>query len=154
MTDRIVFVFTLTLAAVYFYATAQIHTYEFGDPLGPKTFPRLLGIGLLVTAAMLFVEMWRARKAQSGKEPQNPGSDRRHFFVVGAVVIWTAVYFALFTTTGYMLGTAVYLVALMWYFNAGKPVANVATAVLYSVISYLAFTKALGVALPRGFLPF
>ena len=62
-TDRVIFVCILVLAAVYFYATAQIPSLEIGDPLGPKAFPRLLGIGLLVTAGMLFMEMWKAKKA-------------------------------------------------------------------------------------------
>ena len=42
--DRIIGVAALLLAAVYLYATAQIPTLEIGDPLGPKAFPRLLGI--------------------------------------------------------------------------------------------------------------
>ena len=43
LTDRIIGVLTLLLAAVYLYATAQIPTLEIGDPLGPKAFPRLAG---------------------------------------------------------------------------------------------------------------
>lgn len=154
MTDRIVFVFTLVLAAVYFYATAQIHAYEFGDPLGPKTFPRLLGIGLLITAAMLFVEIWRARKTASREKNPEPAGDKRYLLVVGAVAAWTAIYFAFFVSAGYVLSTSVYLLALTAYFNRGKWLANVLTSVLYSVISYLAFSKALGVTLPAGVLPF
>src|SRR3990172_6029774 len=60
--DRVIFVCIIILTAVYFYATAQIPSLEIGDPLGPKAFPRLLGIGMLFTAGLLFVEMWRAGK--------------------------------------------------------------------------------------------
>ncbi len=153
VTDRITFVFILLLAAVYFYATEQIYTYEFGDPLGPKAFPRLLGVSLLVTAALLFMEMWRARKTKPQNKEAQPG-DKRYLLVVAAVVIWTAIYFRVFVPLGYLLSTAIYLLALTAYFNRGKWAANVLTSVFFCVISYLLFTKALGVTLPRGVLPF
>ena len=154
MADRIIFVLILVLAAVYFYATEQIYSYEFGDPLGPKAFPRLLGISLLITAALLLTEMWRARKTQPQNKKQQPAGDKRYLLVVGGVVIWTAIYFRLFVPLGYLLSTTIYLLVLMAYFNRGRWTANVLTSVLFCVISYLLFTKALGVSLPRGVLPF
>lgn len=154
MADRIIFACTLVLAAVYFYATAQIPSLEIGDPLGPKAFPRLLGIGLLITAGMLFMEMRRARKtAMPGSEHAQPGN-RRHFAIVAAAVVWTGLYFAVFEWLGYAIATAVYLLALMAYFNRGKWTANVLTSVLFSFISYFMFTRLLGVMLAPGMLPF
>ena len=150
--DRVVFVCIIALAAVYFYATAQIPTLEIGDPLGPKAFPRLLGIGLLITAALLFLEIWRARKPLPADAAQ-PSIDRRHLRVIGAVVAVTAVYISVFTLLGYVIATGIYLLALMAYFHPGKWTANILTAVLFAVISYLMFFK-LGVSLPRGVLPF
>ena len=153
LTDRIIFVLTLVLAAVYFYATAQIPTLEIGDPLGPKAFPRLLGIGLLITAALLFMEIWRARKAPPQQAGSAPAGDRPHWKVLGAIVLWTGVYFGAFQALGFILATTAYLLALMAYFNRGKWIANVLTCVLFSVLSYLMF-KYLGVSLPQGVLPF
>ena len=48
----------------------------------------------------------------------------------------------------------IYLLVLMAYFHKNKWTSNVLTAVLFSVISYLMFTKLLGVNLARGILPF
>lgn len=153
LVDRVIFVCILVLAAVYFYATAQIPTLEIGDPLGPKAFPRLLGIGLLITAALLFLETWRARKTPP-QDASQPSGDRRHLIVVGAVVACTAVYLAVFPLLGYVIATSIYLVALTAYFNRGKWIANVLTSVLFCIGSYLMFSKLLGVSLPRGVLPF
>ncbi|HSN38814.1 MAG TPA: tripartite tricarboxylate transporter TctB family protein [Burkholderiales bacterium] len=155
ITDRVIFVCTLILAAVYFYATAQIPSLEIGDPLGPKAFPRMLGIGLLITAGMLFMEMWKAKKAQGSKsataeEPR----DYHHYFIVAAVVVWTGLYFAVFEWLGYILSTAVFLTVLTAYFNRGKWTANVLTSVLFSIGGYVMFSKLLEVNLPRGILPF
>jgi putative tricarboxylic transport membrane protein len=153
MADRVIFVCIIVLAAVYFYATQQIPSLEIGDPLGPKAFPRLLGIGLLVTAGLLFAEMWRARKNGTPQSAPQKAEDRGHFKVIGAVVVWTGIYLAFFELVGYVISTAVYLIALTAYFNRGKWVANVLTSVLFSVMTHLMF-QALGVTLPKGMLPF
>ena len=152
LADRIICVVTLVLAAVYLYATAQLPSLEIGDPLGPKAFPRLLGAGLVLSAVLLFAETVRARRTQP--RPALSREARRHLWVVAAVVGWTALYFALFEKAGYVFATTIYLLALMAYFNRGKWLANLLTSVLFCLVSYLLFTKALGVTLPRGMLIF
>ena len=42
----------------------------------------------------------------------------------------------------------------MAYFHPGKWTTNILTSVLFCVLSYLMFTKLLGVSLPPGVLPF
>lgn len=152
MADRVIFVFTLVLAAVYLYATERLPSLEIGDPLGPKAFPRLLGAGLVLTAILLLVEMLKARKT-ARVPPAAPG-ERGATRVVAAVAGWTFVYFLIFEPLGYVLATIVYLLPLMAYFNKGKWITNVLTAVLFCVSSYVLFTKVLGVNLARGILPF
>ncbi len=153
MTDRIIFVCTLLLAGVYFWATAQIPSLELGDPLGPKAFPRLLGIALLISAAMLLLEILRDRK-----KPKNEAAPawkwEPHDWVVVAISVWTALYILAFEPLGYMLSTALYLLVLTAYFNRGRHLMNVLTCVLFVIISYVAFTKLLGVNLARGIIPF
>jgi putative tricarboxylic transport membrane protein len=155
MTDRVIFVCTLILAGAYFYATEQLPSLEIGDPLGPKAFPRLLGVGLVITAVVLLFEILRARRQAptAPAEPKDP-LDRGAQLVVTAAAVWTLLYFLVFETLGYVLATAIYLLALMIYFNKGKWTANVLTAVLFSAGSYLIFTKLLGVNLAPGILPF
>lgn len=154
MTDRIIFVSILVLAGVYFWATSQIPTLEIGDPLGPKAFPRLLGVGLLVTAAMLLAEIIRDGKAPKSKEASAEQSAGNNTVVI-AVVIATAVFFVSFEWLGYMISVTAYLLGMMHFFHPkGRWLVNVLTAVIYGVASYFIFTKALGVNLPRGLLPF
>jgi putative tricarboxylic transport membrane protein len=154
MTDRVIFVCTLILAGAYFYATEQLPSLEIGDPLGPKAFPRLLGVGLVITAIVLLLEILRARKAAVPRTAPPDPESRGAALVVGAVALWTLIYFMLFERLGYILSTSIYLLVLTGYFNRGKTVANVLTSVLFPVISYLMFTKLLGVNLPPGLLPF
>lgn len=151
--DRITFVCMLILAGVYFYATEKLPSLEIGDPLGPKAFPRLLGIGLVITAVVLLFEILRARKTAPAAPKAEP-ADRVSYMVVGGVTIWTFLYFLVFEPLGYVVATTIYLLALTAYFNRGRWVANVLTSVLFCVGSYLMFVKALGVNLARGILPF
>jgi putative tricarboxylic transport membrane protein len=147
----------LALAALYFYATSQIRTFAFGDPVGPKTFPQLLCIGLVVVAIMLLFEMAAARRA-AARPPQAGTADaaasKRHYLVLIAVMVLTGIYFAVFVPLGYVLATTIYLLALTSHFHRGKWALNSVTSVLYSVVSYLAFTRGLDVSLPAGVLPF
>lgn len=155
MTDRIILACTLALAGVYFWATTKIPSLELGDPLGPKAFPRMLIAGLLVAAVMLLLEILRdrARKIEHG----STGAKWRwepHHWIVPAIAGWTALYMAAFEALGYMLATAIYLLALTAFFNRNRWLMNVLTTVLFTAISYFAFTKLLGVNLARGIIPF
>jgi putative tricarboxylic transport membrane protein len=153
MTDRVIFVCTLIVAAVYLYATTLIPSLEIGDPLGPKAFPRLLGLGMLIAAGLLYIEMWKERRAHAVVEPEAGLWNRQFLWILLAVVVWTGLYYALLQSLGYIIDSAIYLFALMAWFNRGKWIANGLTAVLYSVLSYVMFVK-LDVNLPKGILPF
>lgn len=152
MTDRIILGVMLVLAAVYFYATAQIPVLEIGDQIGPKAFPRLLGIGLLVAAAMLFMEILRGRKVPQARRDFGLAAPRPSWGFLAAAVAWTAIYLAGFERLGFVLSTSIYLVACTAYFNRRKWAVNVVVSVLFSMFSYLLF-KYLGVNLPPGWLP-
>src|SRR5688572_26061407 len=113
MTDRVIFVCTLIVAAAYLYATTLIPSLEIGDPLGPKAFPRLLGIGLIIAAGLLLVEMLKDRKLQPAAPESAEPQDSRHLWVLAGVVAWTGLYYAALQTLGYIVDSAIYLFALM-----------------------------------------
>lgn len=156
MADRIIFVCTVLLAGVYLWATSGIPTLELGDPLGPRVFPQILGVGLLIAAGMLLVEIIRKKPQAADVMPADPaprGWRPKHTLFL-LVVLWTAAFIAVFEALGYVLASSVYLLVLTAYFNRGRWLMNVLTSVLFSLCSYLAFTHLLGVSLPRGVLPF
>jgi len=158
--DRIIVACTVVLALLYFYGTSLIPSLQIGDPLGPKAFPYLIGIGLLVSAAWLLLETLQAGKADAAEKQELPHQadmgpeDHRHLLVIAGVVAWTAIYFALFEPVGFLLATPVALLGLMAYFNRNKWLANVSTSVLFPVGTYFLFSKVLGVNLAKGLLPF
>jgi putative tricarboxylic transport membrane protein len=154
MADRVIFVCILILAGVYFYATEKLPSLEIGDPLGPKAFPRLLGILLVITAGILLFEMIRGRKpARASDVPSRGVTDRTSYLIVGGVTAWTFLYFLVFEPLGYVIATSIYLIALTAFLNRGKWMANIVTSIGFSVGSYVMFVKLLGVNLAPGILP-
>jgi putative tricarboxylic transport membrane protein len=157
MADRVIFVCILVLAGLYFWATEQLPSLEIGDPLGPKAFPRLLGVALLVTAVILLFEMIRGRKPASSSSdvmPPKAAAENVSYPVVAAVSVWTFLFFLVFEPLGYVIAASIYLIVLTAYFHRGKWVMNVTTSIAFSLGSYLMFTKVLGVNLAHGILPF
>ena len=161
--DRWIIVSALLLAAVYFYAVEQIPVLQIGDPMGAKAVPRLLGVLLVVSAVLLWFENRVGARFDTAREPPNTAdahvegalpTGRKHLWVVAAVVLWTALYFAFFEVLGYAIATSIYLLALTAYFNPGRWLANASTALLFSFGSYLAFTRIFGAQLAAGVLPF
>ena len=152
--DRIVIAFAVLLAAVYAYATEQIPTLEIGDPMGAKAIPRLLTVALLVSAGLLWLESRLTAKNAAPTESAEPAEVWRYRRVIFVAVVWTVLYFVVFEPLGYAISTSIYLLALMAYFNRGRWVMNVLSAVLFSLGSYLAFTRLFGSTLPSGILPF
>ncbi len=156
MANRIIVGFAVILAGLYLYATEHIPVVLLDDPLGPKAFPRLLGAALLAIAVMLLLESLRQKKVGDATPTEGSAQSAgwRHYWVVGALTIWTSLYVALFEWAGYALSTSIYLLVLTAWFNRGRWLSNVLTAVLFSFVSYGVFTKLLAVSLPRGILPF
>ena len=146
-----ILVLTVVLAVVYLYGTTQIPTLEIGDPLGPKAFPDLLGIGMLIAAGMFAFEIWRDKAKNVPQEKID--LEPKVVMVLFAVTVWTGVYYFFFVSAGYVLATSIYLLPLMAYFHPRKWVANIASAVLFSALTYWLFVK-LDVNLPKGPLPF
>ena len=160
--DRIILVCTVLVAIIYLWATTQIPTLEIGDPLGPKAFPNLLGIALLIAAAMFGMELWKDRRKKASPDERlfdpSAGStsaifDKHVLVVLAAVTVWTGIYYAIFNPLGFIVATSVYLLPMMAFFYRGKWIANIVSAVGFSLLIYSLFVK-LDVNLPQGILPF
>jgi putative tricarboxylic transport membrane protein len=155
LADRVILACTIVVAIIYLYATTLIPTLAIGDPLGPKAFPRLLGIALLIAAAFFALELWRARS--SDQERPKASSEPPMFegpvvAVLAVVVVWTGLYYLVFEDLGYVLATTIYLLPLMAWFNRGRWVMNVVSTLVFVLSTYFLFV-ALEVRLPAGVLP-
>lgn len=158
------------------YAVVALGTPE--DPsqnsvVGPSAFPVLFG-GLLALGGLALVARGlRAARRRTGREvapsaeaaPASPAGDqsaeeqsaaeqpapraRRSFWVLVALLIG---YVLVFQPLGYLVATAVFLMALMTYLNARRWLVNLAFSILFPVAVYLLFGLVIRVTLPTGVL--
>ncbi|MGH3320845.1 MAG: tripartite tricarboxylate transporter TctB family protein [Streptosporangiaceae bacterium] len=148
--------------------------------LGPKVMPVAVS-GVLAAAAVVLAArgVWRSRRtapepgppreptaADAGKPaeedrpapeaaaetveepPDAPGRARR-FLGIAAMLL---VYILIFIPVGYLISTFVFLAAASTYIDPRKWIRNLVFAAVFSLVVYLAFTRALHVELPPGLL--
>jgi putative tricarboxylic transport membrane protein len=161
--ERCLPVLTLAVAGLYLYFTEQIGEIGMTLPISGKVFPRLLSAALCIGAVLWFVETLRSEPTPGSSDSNSPttpkktdlpntGDGQGHWWVVAVVVLWTALLYVVFQPLGYVLATTAYLLPLMIYFNRGRWLANVTTAVLFSAGTYYLFAHLLSVPLPAGVL--
>ena len=112
----------IVLAAVYLYMDMRLPEVRLSDPLGPKAFPALVGVGLIVSALLLLLERRHklrinplAETPPAADEPgTNPGKSIKHSpLVLVGMVAWTALYYVCFDRVGYLIATTVFLLGLL-----------------------------------------
>lgn len=150
--DRIIATCAIGLAIIYFWGIANIQVPQVEDALGPRSFPILLGVALLIAAGMLFFESRSTTKAGS-KDKSAAIPQAHHFPLVAAVAAVIVVYFLAFEPLGYVLSTSIFLCSLILYFYRGSRLTALCSAVGFAIVTYLVFTKLLGARLPSGILP-
>ena len=125
------------------------------DPLGPSTFPRILGTVLALSGAAIAIQRLRHWRAEPGHmvrndgepdEPTVPASATRAFVVMGLSVA----YVLTMSMVGYVIGTPLYIGLALRTMGVRSPLALTLLAVGYTAITYLIFSQVVHVRLPLG----
>jgi putative tricarboxylic transport membrane protein len=143
MSDRIFGVVGLALTAFYIWAATIIELSFISDPVGPRTFPIIIGVLLGVSSLIVLL--------RPDAEPQWPAFGRLAE-IAGAVVVMVA-YALLLPVIGFVIATAVAAGFLTWRLGT-TPLWSVAVGVLTSLGIYAVFHLILGLSLARGPLGF
>ena len=154
MKDRLLAVCAIVGAFVYLYADARIPDPVISDPLGPKVFPALIGIGLVGSALLILAETRKKRPAADGEPAVSAANRNKARLLLLAMAAWTVAYYTAFEPVGYILSTVAYLFGLLLYFNPKRYAMNAVIAVLFTAAAYATFDKFLGVSMPAGLLTF
>lgn len=139
MTDRITGILLILLAITYFIIGSAYETELLADPLGPKSFPMLLGALLAVFSLYLLF--------RPDPEPRWHGwvQWRRQIVAVAALVIYGLV----LETIGFIISSVLASGFLAWLMGARRLQALL-VGIGASVLLYFTFNNFLGLPLPTG----
>jgi putative tricarboxylic transport membrane protein len=139
---------TVCVAAAYLAGVSAIPRLMIGDPLGPRAFPILIALGLLVAAALLVYETWKAARERKADESVLPPFDRKLIAVMAGIVVLLLC----FEPVGYVISVGVFLLAMTMFLNRGHVVTNLVVSLGFTLISAFVFNHFLDVRLPTGLL--
>ena len=142
--DRIFGLVMAVLALAYIASAFQIQTSFLSDPVGPKTFPIMIGaIGALSAMFLVF---------RPDDEPQWPAA--RKFAALAIAVIVLVLYAYSLRPLGFLLPTAI-AAAILSYQISPRPKYAAVVGIGLSTGLFIIFKFALGLGLmpiPRGLL--
>ncbi len=143
MSDRIFGGIGLLLAAFYIFQATQIELSFISDPVGPKTFPIIIGLVLGLSSLVVIIHPDLA--------PQWPAAARLFEIAVAAGVM--VAYALLLPELGFVIATALASAFLSWRLGT-KPLWAILAGILISLGIYLVFHLILGLSLAEGPLGF
>jgi putative tricarboxylic transport membrane protein len=143
MSDRLLGGISILLALAIIYGAWQIETGMMLDPLGPRTFPMIIGAVLAIASVYLLV--------RPDPEPDWPAR-RRALEILLAVGVMIA-YALLLEPLGFILASALAVFVLSWRLG-GSLGTSAVVGVGVSLLIYVVFHTILGLSLARGLLSF
>ena len=137
--DRILGAVGLALGVAFIWGATLIETGFIVDPLGPKTFPTIIGSVLVLGSLYVLV--------RPDPEPAWPALGGL-LEIAGGVVVLVAYTLAL-EPLGFVISTAVAAALLSWRLGS-TPLGGLISGVGISVGIYVVFHLILGLSLARG----
>ena len=122
------------------------------DRIGPRFFPSVVAAGLTLLGSVLAVAAIRAKRLQpAAAEVAGAGSSANRR-ALGFLAVGLLLNLILLEHTGFVVASS----ALFWLaargFGSERPIRDAVIALLLSLLVYAAFTRGLGLTLPRGIL--
>lgn len=139
------------VGALLLLGTFQI-PFGISAVVGPRVFPLIVSIGTIVLGALLTLAALRGDRAEPGlEEDTDPGAPINHLnpiiilggFLLGAVLL---------QPLGFVFGTAVMYFSVAFAFSERRYGLMLGVSLVVALLTYLLFTRGLGLNLPAGLL--
>lgn len=144
---RLAFTLALLAAAVFYtwVAFTELDLLTANGRLGPGFFPRVIGVGLIVT---ILYTLFADRRAGLTGDSATPNARD--------IVVFAALSFgfvALLDLVGGLIAMVVYMLVALTIFNPGRHRTNVLLSLLLPAAMFLMFDTWLNASLPEGRIP-
>lgn len=141
----------LLAAGVYTIIDARGLNVGFGDPVGPRVFPYLIGTGMIVLAVLLAIATARGDVAQAEAGEDIDLTTPPDWVTVGKLVGIFVLNLLLVNVLGWAITGALLFAGSAWALGSRTLVRDVIVGAVMSVSSWY-FFWGLGVPLPPGIL--
>ena len=132
----------LVLAAIAIaYSTSQTGSVAGYSPVGPKTFPYIIAIGLFGLGVLTAIEGWRGDFPE--REPQ---AIAPMAWIIGGL----AIQMLTMKTVGFSIATGLLFAATAKGFGRGPLYLTVPAGIVFAFIVWFIFAKGLQLSLPAG----
>jgi putative tricarboxylic transport membrane protein len=141
--DRVWGAIILVLGTAYLVEGVRIPPPAIGDPLGPRTFPTVLGVAMLACGAVLLFRPAR----REGRV-----LERRLVLPVLSLAVLLVAYALSLAPLGYPLATFLFMILAARMMGERSLMWTMPIALGFSIGVYLLFTRFLTIPLPPGVL--
>ncbi len=142
--------FVAALGVFLLVETSGLRAPATTNVIGPRFFPTLVGVALVVVGVALAVEVLRGKAAEPEVEedvdPTRP-TDWRTLAILGAALV---AHLACMAAVGYVAAAAVLFWGAAFALGSRRHLRNAALGVLLGVVVFVAFTHLLDLNLPEG----
>ncbi|THF69438.1 tripartite tricarboxylate transporter TctB family protein [Deinococcus sp. Arct2-2] len=140
------------LGVLLLIGTNQIATSGMNTVVGPKVFPLIVSFGTLGLGVLLTIGALRGHRAEPATEedtdPNAPVNLASPGLILGGFLLGTL----LLQPLGFVFGTAVMYFTVAFAFGERRYGLIAGVALIVALITYLLFTRGLGLTLPPGIL--
>jgi putative tricarboxylic transport membrane protein len=121
------------------------------DRIGPRFFPYVVAIGLLVLSVLVCVDaiVRHRHLAESGDSRAPEAIDWRSLALLGAALLLNIL---ILEPAGFIIASTAHFWLVCRTFKSRRPIRDVIVASLLSLAVYYAFSRGLGLSLPGGML--
>ncbi|MGY1603239.1 tripartite tricarboxylate transporter TctB family protein [Geodermatophilus sp. SYSU D00815] len=122
------------------------------NTVGPRFFPYLVGGLVIATALGLGYRIWRGDRGPADESEDVDPTAGTSWRAVGVIAVAFLAHALLINVVGWPLAVTLMFATVAWALGARGVVRPLLTGGVISVVVWIVFVKALGVALPGGIL--
>ena len=130
------------------YETTQISLSPAYSKVGPKAFPTMVSVGLVILGLALLWQAWSGKWTAEEEDDAQPTDWR----ALGWLGFGLAFNVALIGFLGFILASTVLFASVARAFGSQRPVRDLGIAFVFSAVCYLGFVKVLGINMGAGVL--
>jgi putative tricarboxylic transport membrane protein len=142
----------LALVGLWTLIDARSLTVGFGDPVGPRVFPYVIGASMIVLAILLAVATSRGDVAQGEEGEDIDLTTPPDWITVGKLVAILVLNMALVNVLGWAVTGALLFAGCAWALGSRTLLRDLLVGVVLSVGSWYFFHVGLDVPIPPGIL--